>query len=320
MKKTAIILNVVFLLSLFIIPQTVLAAEGGEATAQVLQMGAGSRLPAMGGAGQASVRGPAALHYNPAGLAFSSARELEFTYQELVEDISYGNVDYTRSMGERTWAGGIRYISYGSEEETDWENGSAGDDLKTVGSFDGSDIVASGGVGGKLNPNLSWGLAARLIRLEIADETANGASLDGGLQWKPGASGLPVVLGMAIRNFGPDLKFVEKDEELPLEFSGGASLFLEPLIEQNIVLHTDLEYNRPNSEAYLRAGGEWKFHRKMFAVRLGYDGGLEVDDGLTFGFGVNLPGNNMSFDYSLVPYGDFGDVHRLAFNYYFDAQ
>ncbi len=101
----------------------VYAASGGDAAAQVLEMGAGAVLPAMGGAGQGAVSGAAGLAYNPAGFA-EAGNELEFTYQKLVEDINYGNFDYTQSYNEEVnWAAGLRYVGYGSEDETVWSGG-----------------------------------------------------------------------------------------------------------------------------------------------------------------------------------------------------
>jgi len=292
----------------------VYAGSGGEATAQVLEMGAGAVLPAMGGAGQGSVRGAAALSYNPAGFA-DVGNELEFTYQKIVEDINYGNFDYVQKYNNNlNWAAGLRYISYGSEDETVWSAGT-GSDLDKAGSFSGSDIVLTGGVAGRIDRDISWGAAARLIRLEIDDEDAVGVSFDAGMQWKSSDESLPVMAGIVLQNAGPKLKFDKKKEDLPLLAKAGGSLFLDQLVGHDITLHMDVEYQVPDSETFLRTGGEWRFYEKMVALRLGYDGSLDVDDGLTYGLGIYVPDSNMSFDYALVPYGDFGTVHRMAFNY-----
>ena len=311
-----IIIMVIAASSVPVVNTAVFAGSAGDATAQVLQLGAGAKIPAMGGSGQATVRGPAALHYNPAGLAGGTGQDLEFSYQKLVEDVQFGNFDYTMPFNDNfNFAAGLRYLAYGSEDKTVWSGG-PGSSLEKDGSFSGSDIVLSGALAARLYSNISWGVSGRLIRLEIDDENALGASFDLGGQWVSPNSAVPLSAGLVLQNVGPGLKFDRKTEDLPLGLVAGASLDLQAYLDQPIWIHTDLDYQVHDSEIFLKIGSEWQAHQ-LLSLRLGFDGSLGVDNGLTYGLGFGIPDSAMEIDYALIPYGDFGTVHRLALNYSF---
>ncbi len=293
----------------------VLGGSAGEATGQVLEMGGGAVLPAMGGAGQASVAGPAAIEYNPAGLAGGEHREVELSYMPLVEGINYGNFGFIWPGEETlTWAAGGRILDYGTIDETEAER--HGDDylIKQVGDFQDVDVVLTGALGGRVFEEWQWGVAPRVVRLE-AYEDAIGPSLDVGVQWHPDREELPLSLGFVTQNIGPGLKFDEVNEDLPLLFRGGFSVYLSQLVDADIVLHGDFEHHMRDVENFYRIGAQWNVY-DLFNLRMGYDNSHEIDDQkLTYGFGYSTSDGGISFNYALVPHGEFDHVHRFGLSF-----
>lgn len=153
----------------------------------------------------------------------------------------------------------------------------------------------------------------KLGRLEIDDKSASLVAFDLGMQWQSPDPDFPLAAGIILANLGSSVEFDSRGDDLPLLTRIGASYNFEPLLEIPLQVHTDLEYQFKSEEAGLLIGGEWWAH-EQFAVRAGYDGNVDVDSGLTAGFGYRY-NDELSFDYAYIPYGDFDDLHKLAFTY-----
>ena len=313
-RKRLVVLLIGFCLASILLPPR-LDAGWGEVTAPVLEMGAGAELPAMGGAGQAAINGPAALHYNPAGIMGADGSSMELSYQSMMEGITYSNLDYLASPGaDNNWAAGLRYVDYGSVDETDYRTREGGL-LETKGSFTDVDVVLSGAYGGRWNENTTWGVATRLFNLELAQTSASGLAIDGGLQWR--SPELPVAAGATVKNLGMQVEYVDESEDLPLLVSAGGSFDLQQYTGYNLRLHGDLEQQINESEFFPRLGGEWRTEGEYFRLRLGYDGSNDTDDGVTYGFGLYSERNNLKFDYALISFGEIDDMHRFSLTYRF---
>ncbi len=336
MKKLSASTTALFLIISLLWAAPVSAGDAGQTAAEVLRMGGGARVPALGGAGVASARGATALSYNPGGLGFMNReldlnasvlpliangdepisgweRDLDASYYSLPEGINYGNIDYALSLPENTererlfegtWALGLRYLDYGSQDRVRRVSGV----LKPDGSFSNSDLVLSAGYGQNW-ANWSYGVTARYVRQELDDVSGDAFSVDLGTRWN--SRERPLSAGLVLANLGTDITFDEEDESLPeLLRSGAVYRFYGLRLETSV----DLEYQFESGEYGLMGGVEWwPFDR--LALRAGYDGNIDLDDGLTAGFGYRH--DDMSFDYAYLPYGDFGDVHRLGFRYQF---
>jgi len=314
-RLTVLIYGLIVLLAVSGSPVSLQAGDAGQTAAEVLRLGAGAHRPALGGAGVAAVTGPASLQYNPAGLAFSEHRELEFTYQSLVEDIQHGNLDATLSPGpgdQSVLAGGLRYVQYGDEDRTEVDDDG---EVKPNGSFGGMDAVASIGLGSRVYENTSIGFTGKLLYLEIDDETANAIALDAGMRWNSPNKDFPLSLGLVLANLGTDVEFDEDGDDLPLTARAGASLGLNKLIGLPVNLHLDAEHQIESGETGILTGLEVAVIERL-ALRGGYNGNLDVDSGFTAGLGAKIM-DGMNLDYAFVPYGDFGTQHRIAFRYHF---
>ena len=338
MKKLSATTTALFLIISLLWAAPVSAGDAGQTAAEVLRMGGGARVAALGGAGVASARGATSLSYNPGGLGFMNReldlsasalpvvangdervmgweQEIDMSYYGFPESINYGNIDYAYSLPENTGrerlfegtlAAGLRYLDYGDQDRV--ERALPNKFLVEKGSFSNSDLVLSAGYGQNW-ANWSYGVTARYIRQELDDVSGNAFSVDLGTRWN--SRERPLSAGLVLANLGTDITFDEEDESLPeLLRSGAAYRFYGLRLETSV----DLEYQFESGEYGLMGGVEWwPFDR--LALRAGYDGNIDLDDGLTAGFGYRH--DEVSFDYAYLPYGDFGDVHRLGFRYQF---
>ncbi len=138
--------------------------------------------------------------------------------------------------------------------------------------------------------------------------------LDFGVFYKTGFESLNFA--MALRNFSPEVSFIEEEQELPLTFKIGISMNVLDLtdIEPNEhSLLVSIDTNRPRDYyEQLLFGLEYTFLNR-FMVRAGYGFPKDEED-LSFGFGINQPiGNlNLSIDYSYTQFGVFGEVNRFG--------
>ncbi len=317
MKRGFKIFNLPLLICFIVLccgtPNQLFAGSAGQTSAEILRLGSGAVNPAMGTSGVASVSGSSALHYNPAGLAFGRPRNFELTYQQLVEGIDYGNFDFTQRINPRGSIGlAFRYLDYGSLDEVEYQGNllvPTGDD------FSGLDMVGTIGYGEQIR-NFAWGFSVKLLHSRIADETATARAVDVGLQWHSMDSEIPLSVGLLLANIGTRVDSIEEDQqgdELP--FLGRAGISFDWSKNLPILLKTnvDVEYDFESEKTAVMAGLEWSPVERV-ALRLGLDGTVDADDGLTAGVGLGLS-DDLQLDYAFVPHGDLGDLHIISLQY-----
>ena len=181
----------------------------------VLQLDASARTAALGGASSALLESNStALFSNPALLSPSAHKSLSFSYLNHLSDINAGWLSYARNVDSLgTLAVGVRYVSFGSFDETD-ERG------EKIGTFGASDVALT--VGGARTWRTNWrvGVGVNLMRSSIASNAATAASLDGGLVFaKPGSlssfSASAHNLGLVFSSIG------QRSDSLPLDLRLG---------------------------------------------------------------------------------------------------
>ncbi len=181
----------------------------GTAGAQELLIPTGSVGTALGGAVTSSITGVEAIYWNPAGVAGSSqGAEVLVSHMEYIAGI---NVDYAAVAAQ---FGGVGWIGFS---------------LKTLdfGEIPVTTEIAPDGTGDTFAPTfltlgltyskamtdrILFGTTAKLISEQITRETAVGVAFDFGLQYSTGIGGLK--LGVALKNFGPNMKFSGSDLEV----------------------------------------------------------------------------------------------------------
>lgn len=286
------------------------ADVAGANAGTILRISPSARAAALGDAFNAEARGVAAIHHNPAGLAFTPRSEIELMYQSLVLDVGQGAMGAAFPLGARdgaspTGAWGIlaQYIDYGSTQRT-VVSGTAG---ANQGTFSGQDAVVSVSYGGRL-ANWGYGATAKFLSSTIDNASAAAFAADFGLRWQ--ADGAPVSVGMSVHNLGSSLQYDAKEERLPITFRSGVAW--RPL-PRWLLVTVDLE--KVADERWNAHAGAELTVAEMLMLRAGYDASLQVDRGLTIGAGFRT--GSLGLDYAFIPFGDFGNNHRVGLRYSF---
>lgn len=294
---------------LFAFGNEAVADSSGSNAAELLRVGYGARVPALGGSIAAGADGADAAWYNPAGLTRLKGKEATGSYQSLVESINQGTLGYAMPINERLGLGVVgSYINYGSQDRTTVSTAGAFTTVNRSGSqFDAYDLTAGLALGYRISPVFSIGGAAKLVSSKLDNASATAFSGDLGVEWKEPT--LPLTIGAGVRNLGTKLKFDLVEEELPLTFYAGAEL---SLFDDRFSLYASTV--KVDEEKFQFRGGVELRVVEMLSLRAGYDGANNSEGTpITAGIGVNV--NDLTLDYAYVPFGAFGNNHRVALTY-----
>ena len=199
-NKTFLLIVALFLLTF----QSVMAGNEnriGTAGAAELLIAVGSRGTAMGGAVVANSYGVDAIFWNPAGLAWLEGTEAMATRLPYIADIDVTYIAIGKQIEDfGTIALSIKVVSVGKIEETTelLPNG-------TGSIFEPTMAVIGLTFAKAVSTQVNFGITGRYIREEIFEVSASGLSFDFGFTYEPRIYGL--TLGLAIRNYGPDIVF-----------------------------------------------------------------------------------------------------------------
>lgn len=186
----------------------------GTAAGQELRIPVGSRGTALGGAILASVNGAEALHWNPSGVVFGSTkREAVFSYLDYIADMKMNYFALTSKLRDDIAIGvSAKVFSIGdivvTTEDAPEGTGEVLNPTFSCVSFTYSQM---------LTDRVAFGTTIKFIHEGIKRESANGLAFDFGFQYKTALKGL--TLAIAMRNFGPDLRFDGPDLERSVSLS-----------------------------------------------------------------------------------------------------
>jgi hypothetical protein len=205
-------------LTLFLISLQAFAGTGrrrGTAGASELLIPVGSRGIALNGAYTSGFTGVEAIYWNPAGLAASpNSAEAMLSHMTYIADMSinYGAVaGRFGSFGK--FAFSLKSMDFGEQiVETTVENPDG-----TGRTFSPTFFIAGLTFSRQMTDRINFGLTGKVISERILNSGATGLGLDLGLQYATGVKGFK--LGIALRNFGPRMRFtgpeLEKRVQLP---------------------------------------------------------------------------------------------------------
>jgi hypothetical protein len=297
-------------LLIFAAPSLVHAqAKVGTAGAQFLELDVSARAMGMGGAFTAVTNDVSAVYYNPAALTSLYGMEMMATYISLPADINYGffGIGFPLESVGGVLGIGAYALSTGEMARRTYEQGTYEGTGQT---FVAQDFSLSASYGRYLTDRVSIGFTLRYIGEFFEDETASGWSADVGIVYNTGYRGFKI--STVITNFGPDLKFIEEDYPLPINFKFGSAINLIDGVDNVVTFAAEGQHPADNLEKY-NAGLEYTF-KDRFVLRVGGRFNYDVD-GFTAGGGIRWPfgeESEISVDYAYQDFGLLTEVHRFS--------
>lgn len=193
------------------------ASRIGSAGAQELRIPFGSRGTAMAGAVVANTYGIEAMYWNPAGLASLEGTSALFSYLPYIADIKQNFVGVATNIENfGTIGAGAKILSVGDIEET---TQAFPDGTGRV--FNPSLAVINLTYAKILTANVSFGATAMFVSERIFEVSATGLAFDVGFMYNPGWHG--VRMGLAMKNYGPEMQFRGRGFDRPLNSQRPAS-------------------------------------------------------------------------------------------------
>lgn len=280
-----------------------LAAPPGFA---FLEVPAGARASAMGGAYSAVANGAEAAFWNPAGLLGTKGTEVTGTHYEWIQSLRQDQF----ALAGQLFGGGVAASMRALYSEPIEQRDELGN---LVGTFGSHDLQFALGYGFDLGGGLSGGLSGQYVRERLAELSADTWGVDLGLGYAPESwSGARAAL--AVQNLGPAAQYTfdglpGRDVGLPMALHGGLSAS-RALGTMTLLgaLDSRLTRGRPGIVALGAELGT--------PVGAALRAGLRVNDDLaSMSFGMGYVANGFALDYAFVPSRlDFADTHRFSFS------
>ncbi len=313
-------------------------AKVGTVGLKFLDIGVGGRALAMGEAYAAVANDASAIFWNPAGISQLESGDLFVGYTNWPADINLYSMAFVTKTGYGHLGGSFTILNTGLMNRTDpYDN-----DGDRSGTIAYEDWAAGLTFSRYLTDRFAFGTTFKLIREKLAEWDDTGWAVDFGTYYDTGYKSLRI--GMAIMNFGPDMRFDVKDVDgvaggfadgidndgdgeidndteetsvpLPLTFRAGVAFDVMETASSKTTLSAELMHPSDNEERY-NFGGEYLFN-DMLALRAGWK--VNADEGgFTAGAGFRVPlgGFEASFDYAYNNLGKLSDVHRGSFSFTF---
>ncbi|MBN2364633.1 MAG: PorV/PorQ family protein [Calditrichaeota bacterium] len=264
-----------------------------------LQMNIGSRAQGMGKAFTAVSGDLNGLYYNPASVGFALHPSLMFYHAQLYEDIAIENFSaMLPDVRNFTFSMGLSYLHLPEIDEYEINGGSP----VHLGTFQVYDFVSQVGVSYLMNRRVSMGMQMKYLQERIDEVTASGVAFDIGVLAR-----LPIdylSIGASVQNMGPNVKFDQTKEKLPLTYRLGLAYQLPAYM---VTFAFD---------AVKTIDEDWQFYPglemeflKSLAIRTGYQYNPDVGGGYNVGAGLKFL-DNYRLNYVFSSAGILGSTHR----------
>jgi hypothetical protein len=177
-----------------------------------------------------------------------------------------------------------------------------------TGSFSAADVNVSVAYGRKTDL-VDLGGTIKFVQSHIATAQATTLAADLGLRRQFGG----VVLGAALRNLGPGLKYDTERDDLPMRLALGAAY----KFERGHALTAELTDAPRAGGADVGFGGEFRalatvFLRAGYTTQTAITGGTNFDAARGLTLGVGFRADRWTIDYAAVPMGELGSTHRFT--------
>jgi hypothetical protein len=303
----------------------------GTAGAQELMIPNSARGLALGGGVVADAGGVEMLYYNPAAVASVRNVEAYFTNLQYIADMDKSYVAVAVKTGFGTLAVTADVLSIGDIIETT-EDSPEG----TGRVFSPNFSILGVSYGRYMTDQVRVGGSLKLVNEKILEASATGLAFDAGIIYRPGPRG--VSFGLAVKNFGPNMRFSGSDFEsfhqtsdnpqandrsltsqsaafeLPSYFSLGARYEISAGESGSIVGYGAFQSNNFNNDDF-KLGGEYIWNETV-ALRAGgvLSGNEDYLFGPAFGAGVAIPlggDSRLHADYAFQSVTDYFDDNHM---------
>lgn len=338
MKKVLLLLATLFIAATPIMLSADIFAKTGTASLQFLKIGIDARATGMGEAYTAVTDDISSVYWNPAGLASSMKQQAFFSHTNWMAGIMHEYAAASYTNGVNAWALSASVLHMDDMDKT------TEDDFGPNGeTFTNSDIAIGLTYASAWTDKFSFGVTGKYLRENLYTESVNSFSVDLGSMYNTGWKNLKI--GMALRNFGPDVTYkLDNDEDgstdedpfdlldndgdgeidedgeelgakIPMNFSLGISMDLLRKKNQSLIASAQLDNCIDRKETW-NVGGEYKYGN--FALRSGYQIGYDTN-GYSVGLGWQIPTRIAVFSVDWA-YTDMGKLtesfdkgaHRLS--------
>lgn len=281
------------------------AKSSGNSTANFLKIGVGGRGVAMGEAQTAAVSDATGLYWNPAGLGGLTQNELTFMHNNGVQGVTQDVLYFARPTESRgVWGVGGSFLKVSGIKGYDGEDAPTGD----VGASDSLFTLGWAKPWDNFNwlPGVQTGVNLKVLKKTLDTDSALGYMADFGFQYSgQGEWSQGLRTGLVLQNAGTGLAFNGEKTPFPMMLKLGSAY---SFFGDNLTLAGDAVLPR-DGNPYINLGAEyWVW--EILAFRLGYKGTNDLDSGITYGFGIG--NERLHLDYGFIPYGPFGDSHRVS--------
>ncbi|MCB9367347.1 MAG: PorV/PorQ family protein [Calditrichaeota bacterium] len=245
-------------------------AKVGTAGVQFLKISPSVRAVGMGEAFVAVANDANAIWHNPGALARLERPQGAISWIDYVAGLQYGYLGLTQPVERFNGAVAVSmsYLTTDEIKETTPDRPDGTGRTFTAGDFAGGISYSQ-----MLTDKFSVGGTLKIVSEMLADKSATGWAADIGTFYDTGWKS--VRIAMLTSNFGPDMKFVEEEFPLPMNFTFGASMYAINTNDRDYwngqdslgthALLVSLAWSHPNDnlEVY-NLGLEYGFHNTVF--------------------------------------------------------
>jgi len=300
------------------------AEKVGTTSFQFLKLAPDARSAGMGGAYTSVTNSSDAVFWNPAALRLSTGIDFSASYIDYFLDVNISSIAFSIPITSAATLGlQAMVVNYGEIEVTEVSYLRWNDDYTQFNpGLTGELIYPNASVYGvsyarTLTNKFNFGVTARYMTENLIRKKASTVSFDGGLTYDTGWRS--VKMAATVRNFGPEVTFLNESYPIPETFTFGISAFVfspfSSLFTQSdkhsLLVSYDLTHPRDYDQQH-NVGIEYSF-LKLFLLRAGYQFNYD-EQGICLGSGLRI--KKLRVDYAYDPFGTILDsVHRFSIGY-----
>ena len=271
---------------------------------QYLKIGVDAKMVGRGEAGISAVKGLSSIFWNPAGLSFIEDKEVYFSHNSWIADISMDAAGVGISFDNiGTFALSLIWMDYGTLKATSVATTTAGSNQLGYideGTFSPTDLALGVAYSKKISEQFSVGGQVRYLyenyghnvvlntngTNESVDNIVKAVAFDLGTIYYPGYKSF--AFAMSIQNFSTDIKYEEESFGTPLTFKLGVSMNMLDIFDENsaskLLVAVDAIHPRDYTER-LNLGIEYDY-LGLIQLRSGYRLNYDIGN-FTAGVGLN---------------------------------